>query len=115
MSQPGISKIFQHASQQLLLVFDDYFLCTLMQRACQRERLFSQRLFDAQFIVTARRGREWMPNPASGLLPYQMLWLLASSPAQYEKLGTDWDKLAAPPSGTRPFKLTKLVPREEKP
>ncbi len=45
--------------------------------------------------------------------PYQMLWFLVSSPAQYEKLGRDWDKFAASPSGTGPFKLTKLVPREQ--
>src|SRR6266571_4556085 len=31
---------------------------------------------------------------------------------QYEKLGRDWDKFASQPSGTGPFKLTKLVPRE---
>ncbi|MBV9077578.1 MAG: ABC transporter substrate-binding protein [Methylobacteriaceae bacterium] len=44
--------------------------------------------------------------------PYQMLWFLVSSPAQYEKVGRDWDKFAAQPSGTGPFRLTKLVPRE---
>ena len=44
--------------------------------------------------------------------PYQMLWFLVSSPTQYEKLGKDWDKFAAQPSGTGPFKLTKFVPRE---
>src|SRR5258705_250511 len=44
--------------------------------------------------------------------PYQMLWFLVSSPTQYEKLGRDWDKFASQPSGTGPFKLTKLVPRE---
>ena len=44
--------------------------------------------------------------------PYQMLWFLVSSPAQYDKVGKDWDKFAATPSGTGPFKLTKLVPRE---
>ena len=27
--------------------------------------------------------------------PYQMLWFLVSSPAQYEKLGKDWDKFAS--------------------
>src|ERR1700754_2142758 len=43
---------------------------------------------------------------------YQMLWVLVSSPAQYEKLGKDGDKFASQPSGTGPFKLTKLVPRE---
>jgi peptide/nickel transport system substrate-binding protein len=44
--------------------------------------------------------------------PYQMLWFLISSPAQYEKVGKDWDKFASAPSGTGPFKLDKLVPRE---
>jgi peptide/nickel transport system substrate-binding protein len=44
--------------------------------------------------------------------PYQMLWFLVSSPAQYEKVGRDWDKFARESSGTGPFKLTKLVPRE---
>lgn len=44
--------------------------------------------------------------------PYQMLWFLISSPAQYEKLGRSWDAFAAHPSGTGPFKLDKLVPRE---
>src|SRR4051812_15069246 len=44
--------------------------------------------------------------------PYQMLWFLVSSPTQYEKVGKDWDKFASEPSGTGPFKLTKLVPRE---
>lgn len=44
--------------------------------------------------------------------PYQMLWFLVSSPAQYEKLGRDWDKFAFQPSGTGPFKLGRLVPRE---
>jgi len=46
------------------------------------------------------------------LFPYQMLWFLVSSPAQYEKLGGDWNKFASEPSGTGPFKLDRLVPRE---
>src|ERR1700741_4305493 len=44
--------------------------------------------------------------------PYQMLWFLVSSPAQYEKVGRDWEKFASEPSGTGPFKLARLVPRE---
>lgn len=46
------------------------------------------------------------------IFPYQLLWFLVSSPAQYEKLGKDWDKFAFAPSGTGPFKLAKFVPRE---
>ena len=46
------------------------------------------------------------------LFPYQMLWFLISSPAQWEKLGKDWNKFASAPSGTGPFKLARLVPRE---
>jgi peptide/nickel transport system substrate-binding protein len=46
------------------------------------------------------------------LFPYQLPWFLISSPAQWEKLGRDWSKIATQPSGTGPFKLDKLVPRE---
>jgi peptide/nickel transport system substrate-binding protein len=45
------------------------------------------------------------------LFPYQMLWFLISSPAQYAKLGGSWEKFAFAPSGTGPFKLQTLVPR----
>src|SRR5258708_38969146 len=40
-----------------------------------------------------------------------MLWFLVSSPAQYEKVGRDWDKFASAPAGTGPFRLDRLVPR----
>ena len=46
------------------------------------------------------------------LFPYQMLWFLISSPTQWEKLDKDWNKFASEPSGTGPFKLARLVPRE---
>ena len=46
------------------------------------------------------------------LFPYQLPWFLVSSPAQWEKVGRDWAKFASTPSGTGPFKLDKLVPRE---
>jgi peptide/nickel transport system substrate-binding protein len=44
--------------------------------------------------------------------PYQMLWFLISSPAQYERLGRSWERFANEPSGTGPFRLARLVPRE---
>jgi len=46
------------------------------------------------------------------LFPYQLPWFLIGSPVQWEKLGRDWAKFATQPSGTGPFKLDKLVPRE---
>ncbi len=48
----------------------------------------------------------------NSLFPYELPWFLVGSPAQWEKLGKDWAKVAMQPSGTGPFKLDKLVPRE---
>src|ERR1700712_281646 len=45
------------------------------------------------------------------LFPYQMLWFLISSPAQFEKVGRDWTKFAFEPAGTGPYRLKQLVPR----
>ncbi len=44
--------------------------------------------------------------------PYQITQAFFSSPAQFEKVGRDWSKFAAQPSGTGPFRLDRLVPRE---
>ena len=46
------------------------------------------------------------------IFPYQMLWFLISSPAQYERLGRSWERFASEPSGTGPFRLARLIPRE---
>lgn len=45
-------------------------------------------------------------------LPYQIAWFMISSPAQWEKVGKNWDNFAKTPSGTGPWKLTAFVPRE---
>lgn len=47
------------------------------------------------------------------LFPYQMPWFLISSPAQWAAMDKDWNKVAFHPSGTGPFKLDKLTPRQE--
>jgi peptide/nickel transport system substrate-binding protein len=44
--------------------------------------------------------------------PYQATYMFFSSPAQWEKVGRDWSKFAFQPSGTGPFRLERLVPRE---
>jgi ABC-type transport system substrate-binding protein len=46
-------------------------------------------------------------------LPYALSYVFYASPAQWEKLGKSWEKFAFEPSGTGPFKLVKMVPREE--
>jgi peptide/nickel transport system substrate-binding protein len=45
-------------------------------------------------------------------LLYQIAWVMMSSPAQFEKVGHNWDAFAKRPSGTGPWKLTAFVPRE---
>lgn len=46
-------------------------------------------------------------------LPYQLSWILLSSPANWEKLGKNWDAVAQKPSGTGPWKLESgFIPRE---
>jgi len=49
---------------------------------------------------------------ANALFPYDMSYIFYSSPAQWEKLGKDWVKVALQPSGTGPFKVDRVVPRE---
>jgi len=55
---------------------------------------------------------EMKTGSVDSLFPYQLLWFLVSSPTQWEKVGKDWNKFASEPSGTGPFRLTRLVPRE---
>ncbi|MDA0990308.1 MAG: ABC transporter substrate-binding protein, partial [Verrucomicrobia bacterium] len=47
----------------------------------------------------------------TGTLLYALSNIFYSSPRQWEKLGRDWQKFAFEPSGTGPWKLVKLVPR----
>jgi peptide/nickel transport system substrate-binding protein len=55
---------------------------------------------------------EFTTTRPSSFVPYQVCYVLFSSPAQWEKMGRDWGKVAMNPAGTGPFKLTRLVPRE---
>ncbi|QND46371.1 ABC transporter substrate-binding protein (plasmid) [Rhizobium lusitanum] len=46
-------------------------------------------------------------------LPYQLSWILMSSPANWETQGKNWDAVAQKPSGTGPWKLESgFTPRE---
>ncbi len=44
-------------------------------------------------------------------LPFQLAWILMSSPANWEKLGKSWEAVAKTPSGTGPWKLAALEAR----
>lgn len=92
--------------------FDSVFNNKAPQFYAQRTALIISRLFniagvekigDDTIAVTTR-----VPD---AMTPYQMSFFLIVSPSQYEKLGKDWNKFAALPSGTGPFKVKRLVPR----
>jgi peptide/nickel transport system substrate-binding protein len=55
---------------------------------------------------------EVVTKAADATLPYQIAWVMMSSPAQFEKVGRNWDAFAKTPSGTGPWKLTAFLPRE---
>jgi peptide/nickel transport system substrate-binding protein len=65
----------------------------------------SYRKVDAMTVEVTTRA-------VDSFFPYQMLWFLISSPAQYERLGRSWERFAMEPSGTGPFRLARFVPRE---
>ncbi len=48
----------------------------------------------------------------SSFVPFQLMYVLYTSPTQWEKAGRDWRVFANHPAGTGPFKLSRLVPRE---
>ena len=51
---------------------------------------------------------------AASYLPYMAVYLLFTSPASFEKAGHDWAKVATlPAAGTGPFRITRIVPRQE--
>ena len=55
---------------------------------------------------------EFTTHSPDAFFPYQICYIMMASPAQWEATGKDWKKFAFKPSGTGPWKLTTLVPRE---
>src|SRR3984893_12464132 len=66
----------------------------------------------ASYRVIDRLTLEIVTKVPDATLPYQLAWIMMSSPAQYEKVGKNWDAFARTPAGTGPWKLTAFVPRE---
>ena len=55
---------------------------------------------------------EIVTSEVNALLPFQMVWIVMSSPGQWQTAGKSWDAFLKSPSGTGPFKLESYVPRE---
>jgi ABC-type transport system substrate-binding protein len=45
-------------------------------------------------------------------LPYKLVSVFMSSPARWRELGGDWNRVALAPSGTGPWRIDKVAPRE---
>jgi ABC-type transport system substrate-binding protein len=58
------------------------------------------------------RTLEIVTSEPDALLPYQITFIVMSSPAQWEKVGRSWEKFVQSPSGTGPWKVERYVPRE---
>ncbi len=66
----------------------------------------------ASYKAVDKYTLEIVTKAPDATLPYQLAWIMMSSPAQWEKLGKSWEAFAKTPSGTGPWKLTAFVPRE---
>lgn len=55
---------------------------------------------------------EFTTTQPSSFVLFQLVYVLYSSPAQWDKVGKEWKAFAAAPSGTGPFKMARFVPRE---
>ena len=66
----------------------------------------------ASYTVVDPMTVEIVTKEPDATLPYQLAWIMMSSPANWEAEGKDWEKVAAHPSGTGPWKLETFVPRE---
>ncbi len=55
---------------------------------------------------------ELVTKDADANLPYEMTSIFYSSPARWAEVGRDWSAFALRPSGTGPWAVDKVVPRE---
>ncbi|WP_439575640.1 ABC transporter substrate-binding protein [Phreatobacter sp.] len=55
---------------------------------------------------------EFTTHAPNALFPYEMSWILMSSPTQWDKVGRNWENFLKAPSGTGPWKVDRYTPRE---
>jgi ABC-type transport system substrate-binding protein len=73
-----------------------------------RTRIPSVRSYRALDPMTV----EFVSTTPNALFPFEISWILMSSPAQWEKVGRNWDNFLKSPSGTGPWKVDRYTPRE---
>ena len=66
----------------------------------------------ASYRAVDRGTVEIVTKSPDATLPYQLAWIMISSPTQWEKVGKSWDAFAKTPAGTGPWKLALFAPRE---
>ncbi|MDO5614343.1 MAG: ABC transporter substrate-binding protein [Paracoccus sp. (in: a-proteobacteria)] len=66
----------------------------------------------AQYRAIDDMTLEIVTHEPDATLPYQLAWIMISSQANWEAQGKDWERVAAHPSGTGPWRLETFVPRE---
>jgi peptide/nickel transport system substrate-binding protein len=67
----------------------------------------------ASYKVIDDKTVEITTRTPDAFLPYQISWIMMSSPAQWEKVGKDWNKYAqGPVRAPAPGRSTAFVPRE---
>ncbi|WP_236844458.1 ABC transporter substrate-binding protein [Bordetella sp. 15P40C-2] len=66
----------------------------------------------ASYRVVDPMTVEIVTKEADSVFPYMMAGVMISSPERFKEVGQDWTKFANKPSGTGPWMMDKLVPRE---
>lgn len=78
------------------------------QSAQGRTRVTSLRSYRAIDPMTV----EFITHAPNALFPYELVWILMSSPTRWIEAGRSWDAFIRRPSGTGPFRADVYVPRE---
>ena len=55
---------------------------------------------------------EFTTKTPDAFFPFQIVYFVMASPAQFEAVGSDWNAFLADPSGTGPFQLESITARE---
>ena len=66
----------------------------------------------ASYRAIDRGTVEFVTGEPNALLPFEVSWIVMSSPARFEAVGRSWDAFLQRPSGTGPWKVDRYTPRE---